>query len=94
MKTALLKLRKEAIALCAGLLCFVALGFGQATVTTDKLEYYPGDTLFIIGSGWQPGETVRLHIDEIPARCPHGHNLYAVADNQGNIYNKQFIYNR
>ncbi|MDH3244300.1 MAG: hypothetical protein OEM26_06770, partial [Saprospiraceae bacterium] len=38
------------------------LVLGQATVTTDKDDYYPGETVLITGSGWEAGEDVRLHI--------------------------------
>src|SRR5687767_12912282 len=38
----------------------------DATVMTDKRDYYPGDTVEITGSGWQPGETVTIVFDEIP----------------------------
>ncbi|HEX5651522.1 MAG TPA: hypothetical protein VFX58_00520, partial [Chitinophagaceae bacterium] len=67
--------------------------FGQATVMTDKSDYQPGDTLVITGSGWLPGEIVRLNITETPTLCPNGHNLYDTADANGDIYNKQFVFN-
>jgi hypothetical protein len=35
-----------------------------ATITTDKDDYYPGETVFISGSGWGPGETVSLLLQE------------------------------
>src|SRR5712691_9237565 len=35
-----------------------------ATVTTDKVDYQPGDTVVITGTGWQAGETVALTIVE------------------------------
>src|SRR5688572_18135148 len=76
------------------LLSFAAFNVqGQATVTTDKEDYIPGETLIITGSGWQPGETVQLHVDETPTLCPNGHNLYATANDNGEIYNNKFIFN-
>src|SRR5947208_16041477 len=35
-----------------------------STVTTDKNDYAPGETVAISGSGWIPGQPVALHIDE------------------------------
>ena len=93
MKTSLLKLGKKAIALCAGLLCFVAIGFGQATVTTDKSDYSPGEYVIVTGTGWTPGETVELHFDETPLVCPNNHIRYTIANSQGNIYYAQFLIN-
>ena len=65
----------------------------QATVTTDLDDYYPGQYVIITGTGWQPGETVTLHFDEEPkpSTCVLPHDLTAVADANGNIYNNQFL---
>ena len=86
----------------AGFLTFVFLianlffangSFGQATVTTDKDDYAPGEYVIITGSGWYPGETVLLHLDETPkpVTCLNPHNLSATADANGNIYNNLFL---
>src|SRR5262245_45559304 len=37
-----------------------------ATVSTDKLDYSPGQTVVISGAGWQPGEAVELDLHEEP----------------------------
>src|SRR5688500_17830331 len=37
------------------------------TVTTDKLDYPPGDTVTISGSGWQAGDTIALLLTEDPS---------------------------
>src|SRR5688572_9161495 len=65
----------------------------DATVQTDKVDYYPGEYVIITGSGFTPGETVTLHFDETPkpATCLLSHDLTAVADAGGNIYNAQFL---
>src|SRR5215831_18741008 len=34
------------------------------TVTTDKSDYEPGDTVVISGTGWTPNDVVALHIDD------------------------------
>ncbi|MEJ8820311.1 immunoglobulin domain-containing protein, partial [Lacibacter sp. H407] len=66
---------------------------GQATVTTDKPDYQPGDTVLITGTGWQPGETVKLDVDEEPkpTTCLLPHDLIVVADADGKIYSKEFL---
>ncbi|HZI60354.1 MAG TPA: kelch repeat-containing protein, partial [Pyrinomonadaceae bacterium] len=55
-----------------------------ASITTDKIDYAPGETVGFSGRGWQPGETVRVVIHE----DPHTHlerNFEVVADESGNI---------
>jgi hypothetical protein len=55
-----------------------------ATITTDKLDYAPGETVTFSGTGFAPGETVRVVIHE----DPHTHlerNFEATADASGNI---------
>ncbi|MBN3584686.1 hypothetical protein JYB64_20010, partial [Algoriphagus aestuarii] len=66
---------------------------GTATVSTDKDDYSPGMYVIITGSGWQPGETVTLHIDEDPKpnTCMLPHDMTAVADPSGKIYNDQML---
>ena len=56
-----------------------------ATIKTDKDDYYPGEAAVITGSGWQPGEEVRLLIQEDPATHPD-YELTVTADSLGNIY--------
>jgi len=62
----------------------------NATVKTDKADYLPGDVVLITGDGWQAGEQVKLEIDH--STISHGNTaLYAIADNNGHIYNNQYI---
>ena len=56
---------------------------------TDKDDYWPGETVTITGSGWQPGETVTLKISE-DADTHNDFTYTAVANAQGNIINAQF----
>ena len=77
-------------------LAFVAGGgsgtgefYGYATVKTDKDDYQPGETVTISGSGWQPGETVTLRVTE-DADTHYDWNLSAVANEQGQIVNREF----
>ena len=60
-----------------------------ATVKTDKDDYAPFTTVMITGTGWQPGETVRLSLHHDPIRDTDT-ELTAVADASGNISNTDF----
>ena len=55
-----------------------------AMITTDKLDYQPGDTATISGTGFEPGETVRVMIHEDP-HTPQERGFDAVADASGNF---------
>jgi hypothetical protein len=66
----------------------------EATVTTDKLDYLPGETVIISGAGWEPGETVKLTL--VRDRVPTGDGqtdtiiLEAVADADGKFVNRDY----
>jgi len=71
-------------------LFFVNAALGQATVTTDQLDYPPGSTVFITGSGYTPGETVVLHVAHTPPEAsdstdPAHEPWNVIADANGNI---------
>ncbi|MFY9583327.1 MAG: kelch repeat-containing protein, partial [Candidatus Acidiferrales bacterium] len=66
--------------------------YGFATVKTDQADYTPGTTVIITGTGWQPGETVTLTVQEVPFIDIHG-PFTAVADASGNIFNNQLAMN-
>ncbi|HTG67139.1 MAG TPA: MBG domain-containing protein, partial [Flavobacterium sp.] len=76
-------------------LFFANVSFGQATVTLDQadLDYAPGETVVITGTGWHSGETVALQVDNITdpnVDCgpvtPQPHELWTVvADENGNF---------
>ena len=55
-----------------------------AAISTDKMDYAPGETAHITGRGFQPGETVRLKIHEDP-HTPQERGFDVVADGQGNF---------
>ncbi|WP_026837735.1 HYR domain-containing protein [Gillisia sp. JM1] len=67
-------------------------GWAQ-TVTTDKLDYAPGEYVIITGTGWEPGELVDFTFEETPKpeTCVNSHDIFAIADAIGNIYNDQFL---
>ena len=80
-------LRLVLIAAFAGM---AMMAQAQATVQTDSLDYAPGETALITGSGFQPGETVTLlveHVGEEPTGTdPQYHKPWdVVADGDGNI---------
>ncbi|MEQ1762737.1 MAG: MBG domain-containing protein [Pyrinomonadaceae bacterium] len=61
-----------------------AFASSPATITTDKLDYAPGETVTFTGTNFAPNETVRVVIHE----DPHTHlerNFEATADASGNI---------
>ncbi|HZY10938.1 MAG TPA: hypothetical protein VFF29_07265, partial [Bacteroidota bacterium] len=67
-----------------------AFAQSTATVTTDKLDYMPGEHVIVSGSGWAPGETVSLLFEESPYIHPP-QTLYTVADGAGNISNSDYL---
>src|SRR6185503_18442694 len=64
-----------------------------ALVRTDRDDYPPGDIVTITGSGWEPGETVRLTLHMDPLRDSDT-ELSAVADGNGNFTNTDFSPNQ
>ncbi|MCI4444061.1 MAG: hypothetical protein JHC39_11230, partial [Lentimicrobium sp.] len=70
MKTFLRKFGIFAIVFVMANLFFSSAAFGQVTeptVTLDQadLDYAPGETVYITGSGWHPGETVTLEVGNL-----------------------------
>ncbi len=60
-----------------------------ASLATDLLDYKPGETVTIMGSGWQPGEAVSLILH--PSKDTLSDTtLTAVADANGNFSNSSF----
>ncbi|HEU4892298.1 MAG TPA: MBG domain-containing protein, partial [Vicinamibacterales bacterium] len=82
-------LRPYDVAFVAGGGANAAEYFGYATLKTDKDDYAPYETVTISGSGWQPGEKVRLRVSE-DADTHYDWELEAIADESGNIVNREF----
>jgi hypothetical protein len=68
----------------------VSLSSSAATVTTDKTDYAPGDTVIITGAGWQPGETVRLVLHREPTTSPDT-TLESVVNSEGKFTNSEYV---
>ena len=60
------------------------LASSPSSITTDKLDYAPGETVNISGRGWQPGEIVRLRIHEDP-HTPQERGFDIVANSDGSF---------
>ena len=72
------------------LLGVASSALGQATVTTDKENYSPGETAVITGTGWTPGEVVSLLVYADTSSTARV-ELYATADESGGIRNEEFV---
>lgn len=89
-------LRKQYILFLSALLFlgFNNTGLGQ-TVTTDKLDYAPGETVMITGTGFLPGETILLEIEHIEPNMPvpfHSHIPWeTIADSEGNFTSTWYV---
>src|SRR4051812_49302989 len=59
------------------------------SISTDKPDYAPGETVVMTGSAWLPGEAVMLHLEESDFDVPWDSS--AIADPYGNISNSAFI---
>ncbi|WP_162174271.1 MBG domain-containing protein, partial [Flavobacterium daejeonense] len=75
-------------------LLFANISFGQIVILDQvDLDYAPGETVYISGSGWQPGETIMLEVDNLTnpdVDCgpvtPQPHESWTtVADENGNF---------
>ncbi|MDP4282560.1 MAG: hypothetical protein Q8867_10490, partial [Bacteroidota bacterium] len=65
----------------------------EATVQTDKTDYYPGETVIITGNNWQPGETVLLVIQHMVFASHPNDTLHVVAFSTGDILNAEYVIN-
>ena len=62
----------------------------RPTITTDKPDYHPGETVTFTGKGFKPGEQVAITMDVNPVTRA-AVALAAVADDAGNFTNKSYI---
>jgi hypothetical protein len=83
-------MRLTAMASVILLFLLAAIGHASAaTVATDRADYYPFETVVIAGSGWAPGETIEILLQESPETHPDV-TVYATADADGNFTNTDF----
>ncbi|HKP33019.1 MAG TPA: hypothetical protein VJT83_09835, partial [Chitinophagaceae bacterium] len=96
MKVTALLLRKlfSLVLLCA----IASSAFAQTTptLTTDEPDYAPGSTVLITGTGFAPGESVKIqviHSDKLPGDDlnPEHQPWYINADAQGNISTTWYV---
>src|SRR2546426_3158045 len=81
--------RLVAFIACSLLLLSRVASAQAASVTTDKTDYVPGETVVITGTGWAPGETVSMVLYETPATHAD-RTLLSVADGNGNFTNSEY----
>ncbi|MFL0681728.1 MAG: beta strand repeat-containing protein, partial [Algoriphagus aquaeductus] len=63
----------------------------QPTVTTDKLDYAPGEVAIISGSGWIGDSKIDIHMDEDPPlHADHQHDFYDVPVDAAGNWSVQF----
>ena len=91
-----LRLRSLLLTLFAITLSSVTAFSQIATIATDALDYPPGSTAIITGSGWQPGETVTLQVLHDPtggddATSPAHQPWTVVADASGNVSSTWYV---
>lgn len=55
-----------------------------ATVASDKDDYPPGGHVVLSGAGWQPGESVHIHVEDDQNKT-WSRSVNVVADDQGSI---------
>ena len=66
------------------------LASSSASITTDKLDYSPGEIATISGRGFQPGEIVRVKIHEDP-HTPQERGFDVTADADGNFSGEYLV---
>src|ERR671921_1516208 len=54
------------------------------TIQSDLPDYAPGDTVTLTGSGWQPGESVHINVNDDQAQT-WSRDVDVTADASGNI---------
>ena len=62
----------------------------SAEISTDKLDYAPGETVYIAGRGFQAFETVRIKVHEDP-HTPLERGSDVVADADGNFVGEYLV---
>jgi VCBS repeat-containing protein len=66
-------------------------GGSGPTLTTDKPDYLPGDTVLFSGTGWAANDTVTITIHEDPQWANPDRTVTAVTDGTGNLSSHEFV---
>ncbi|HZI89981.1 MAG TPA: HYR domain-containing protein, partial [Candidatus Polarisedimenticolia bacterium] len=73
--------------------CSASHAAAQATLTTDKADYYPGEVAILTGSGFAPGEEVAiqvLHHDATPD-SGEAHAAWSVAADESGSFTTDWV---
>src|ERR671913_1299217 len=54
------------------------------TIQSDKEDYPPSDTVILTGSGWQPGESVNINVNDDEGQT-WNRNVDVIADENGGV---------
>ena len=96
MRTRLMRSKFTLLFMMLGLLLAVpAIAFAQdvtgsttllpaPTIQSDKTDYAPGELVTLTGSGWQPGESVHINVNDTFG-ATWTRNVDVIADASGNI---------
>src|SRR5262245_32994534 len=70
---------------------FASVAFAAPTITSDQADYPPGSTVTVTGTGWQPGESVHIFVnDNVGNSWSLDSNPDPVADSNGG-FTYQFV---
>src|SRR5262245_54059470 len=85
-------LRHLRLWLLTALLLALSIGAWAQTVSTDQLDYAPGETVQITGSGFHPNETITLIVDATDGiSWDFGEPWTATTDANGNFTATWFV---
>src|SRR5215213_4737738 len=96
MRTRLMRGKVTLLFMMLGILLAVpAIAFAQdvtgsttllpaPTIQSDKADYKPGELVTLTGSGWQPGESVNVVVNDDVGQT-WNRNVNVIADPSGNI---------
>src|SRR5258706_8034883 len=74
---------------------FTSAAFPQATLTTNRSDYAPGDTATLTGSGFSPGETVQLKVGHADGTFDNdtsaAHQPWQVTSNESGYFETPWI---
>jgi hypothetical protein len=60
------------------------------SITTDKDDYAPGDTVHFTGAGWQPGDTLDIVLTDDP-QSHEPHRWWVLIDGSGGFHDSTYV---